>query len=60
MNFPIFDMPFVGNPLLIALDAVLHVFISHGIAIGGMAIIVLSEYLGWRHNEPDWKGLHGE
>ena len=57
MGFPVFDMPFLGNALLIALDAVLHVFISHGIAIGGMAIIVLSEYLGWRHHEPQWEKL---
>ena len=55
MGFPVFDMPVIGNPLLIALDAVLHVFISHGIAIGAMSIIVISEYLGWRRRQPEWE-----
>jgi cytochrome bd-type quinol oxidase subunit 1 len=50
-------MPFIGNPLLIALDAVLHVFISHGIAIGAMSIIVISEYIGWRRKEPEWEAF---
>jgi mono/diheme cytochrome c family protein len=50
-------MPWIGNPLLIALDAVLHVLVSHGIAIGGMSIIVMSEYLGWRRYDAEWESL---
>jgi len=55
MGFPTFNMPFIGNPLLIAIDAVLHVLLSHGIAIGGGAVIVLSELLGQRYHSPEWE-----
>lgn len=57
MGFPIFDMPFIGNPLLIALNAVLHVFVSHGIAIGAMSIIVICEYIGWSRRDPEWEAF---
>jgi mono/diheme cytochrome c family protein len=55
MGFPMFNMPFIGNPLLIAIDAVLHVILSHGIAIGGGAVIVLAELLGHRQQSPEWE-----
>ncbi|HUX28929.1 MAG TPA: c-type cytochrome [Terracidiphilus sp.] len=55
MSFPIFDMPWMGNALLMALDAVVHVFISHGIAIGAVVFIVISEYIGLRYAAPEWE-----
>ena len=57
MGFPIFDMPFAGNPLLIAADAILHVFISHGIAIGASSFIVLAEWVAWRRDAPQWEAF---
>ena len=57
MGFPVFDMPWLGNPLLIALDAVFHVFVSHGIAIGAGTFIVVAEWLGWRRGEPAWEAF---
>ena len=55
MQFPYYQFPFFGDGLLIAFDAILHVFISHGIAIGTVAMIILAEYIGYRDNEPKWE-----
>jgi len=40
--------------MLIALDAVLHVMISHGFAIGAISMIVLAESIGMRQENIDW------
>ena len=55
MDFPIFQVPYLGNGMTIALDAVLHVFISHGLAIGAFSMVVVSEYLGQRRASRDWE-----
>jgi hypothetical protein len=55
MEFPIFQVPYLGNGMTIALNAVLHVVISHGIAIGVMAMVVIAEYLGWKKSSEDWE-----
>ena len=54
MEFPIYQVPYLGNGMTIALDAVLHVVISHGVAIGVISLIVLSEYLGMRRQSTAW------
>jgi cytochrome bd-type quinol oxidase subunit 1 len=55
MQFPYFQFPLFGDGLIIAIDAILHVFISHGIAIGMITMIVLAEYIGYRRNSADWE-----
>ena len=55
MEFPIFQFPYLGSGMIIALDAVLHVIISHGMAIGAISFIVISEYLGLRKSSRDWE-----
>lgn len=55
MMFPIFQVPYLGNGMTIALDAVLHVVISHGLAIGAVSMVVVSEYLGLRRASRDWE-----
>ncbi len=55
MGFPVFDMPFAGNPILIAVDAIVHVVLSHGIAIGAVTFIVVAEWVGWRDGAPEWE-----
>ncbi len=55
MEFPIFQFPYLGNGMAIALDAVLHVIISHGMAIGAISLIVISEYLGFKKSSQDWE-----
>jgi len=57
MQFPIFQVPYLGNGLTIALDGIVHVVISHGFAIGAMAIIVLSEYLGFKNSSRRWESF---
>jgi cbb3-type cytochrome c oxidase subunit III len=42
MNYPIWEIPHIGGGLLIAIIAILHVFISH-LAVGGGLFLVLTE-----------------
>lgn len=44
MECPIFEMPFIGNRMLIALVALIHVSISHGMAVGGSFFVVSLHY----------------
>ena len=55
LEFPIFQVPYLGNGMTIALNAVLHVVISHGVSIGVVAMIVLGEYLGLRRSSRHWE-----
>lgn len=61
MEFPLFQVPYLGNGMTIGLVAVVHVIISHGLAIGVMSVIVLGEFLGFRQGSKEWdrfaKGL---
>ncbi len=44
MDFPIVEFPWFGNGNIVALIAIVHVLISHGVAIGATAIVVSTEY----------------
>ena len=55
MEFPIFQVPYLGNGMTIALNAVLHVVISHGISIGLMVMVVMAEYFGLKKSSKDWE-----
>jgi hypothetical protein len=57
MDFPIFHLDFVGNRLLIATIAVLHVFVNHALAVGAMPLIVAMEWWGVRRKDGDWDRL---
>ncbi|MBN2012043.1 hypothetical protein JW960_22130 [candidate division KSB1 bacterium] len=48
MEWPIFQMPFIGNRMLIAIIGTIHVSISHGMAVGGSFFIVLLHYISIR------------
>ncbi|HDP99963.1 MAG TPA: hypothetical protein ENN22_12365 [bacterium] len=50
MEWPIFQMPFIGNRMLIAVVALIHVVISHGLAVGGSFFIVSLHYKSLREN----------
>ncbi len=52
MDFPLFHLDFLGNRLLIAMIATLHVVISHALAVGGIAIVAWMERKGLR--DPSW------
>lgn len=57
MFFPILHIPGLGDGMTIALDAVLHVFISHGLAIGLMTMLVLFQTLTWRGKGACWANI---
>ncbi|MDA8169846.1 MAG: c-type cytochrome [Nitrospiraceae bacterium] len=46
MEFLLFQPPYLGYGVVIGLNAVIHVIISHGIAIGTVSMIALAEYVG--------------
>jgi hypothetical protein len=46
MDFPIFHLDLMGNRGLIAVIAILHVLINHGLAVGMMPLIAAME---WPH-----------
>lgn len=49
MNYPIWQLDFAGGGLLIAVMAIIHVYIAH-FAVGGGLFLVLTEYKGVREN----------
>jgi mono/diheme cytochrome c family protein len=57
MNFPILHIPGLGDGMTIALDAVLHVLISHGLAIGAVTMVVLFQALGATGRGAFWTRL---
>lgn len=48
MDFPIFHLDWLGNRMLIAVIAILHVLINHALAVGFIPIVTLLEYRGYR------------
>jgi hypothetical protein len=51
MDFPIFHLDFMGNRMLIAIIAVLHVIINHALAVGFIPVVTLLEYRGFRERK---------
>lgn len=39
------------------MEAVIHVILSHGFAIGAFVLIVLCEYIGYKRNSPEWEAF---
>lgn len=54
MNFPVIQFPWLGNGSIIAIIAIIHVIVSHGVAIGATTLMVTLEYVGIKNNN---KGL---
>jgi len=52
MNYPIWELTTIGGGSLIALIAVLHVYISH-LAVGGGLFLWLTDWKGYRENNTD-------
>lgn len=46
MNFPVVEFSWIGNGTIIAIIAIIHVLISHGVAIGASTLMVSLEYVG--------------
>ncbi|MCK4837697.1 MAG: cytochrome ubiquinol oxidase subunit I, partial [Desulfobulbaceae bacterium] len=52
MNYPIWQLEFAGGGLLIAIIALIHVYITH-FAIGGGLFLVITERKGLRENSQE-------
>lgn len=63
MDFPIFHLDFMGDRLLIAIIAVIHVLINHGLAVGFYPLITWFEYKAFKKgathavSDPEWDQL---
>lgn len=57
MDFPIFHIDFIGNRMLIAADAILHVIINHAFAVGALPVVALLELSGIRRKDARWDKL---
>lgn len=57
MDLPVFHLDFLNNRLLIALIAILHVVINHGMAVGGIPLVVYLERQGVRTGDASWDAL---
>ena len=57
MDFPVFHLDFLGNRLLIAMIAIIHVIMSHTMAVGGIPLITFLEWKGYKTNDPRWSKL---
>ena len=50
MNYPFWEVPLIGGGLVIAVIAILHVFVSH-FAVGGGFFLALTEARAYRDND---------
>lgn len=63
MDIPIFHLDFMGDRLLIAIIAVIHVLINHGLAVGFYPLITWFEYIAFKKggtnavSDPEWDQL---
>jgi mono/diheme cytochrome c family protein len=57
MDFPIFHLYFLGNRMLIAITAIIHVLINHPVAVGAYPLIALMEWRGIKTGEQAWDDL---
>lgn len=57
MDFPIFHLDFMGNRLLVAIIAILHVLINHSLAVGMIPLVAYLEYVGYKKKNKNWDEL---
>jgi hypothetical protein len=57
MDFPVFHLDFLGNRMLIAMMAVLHVVVNHSLAVGAMPLVAAMEWWGLRRESVRWDRL---
>lgn len=53
MDFPMFHLDWLNNRFLIAVIAILHVLINHGLAVGFIPYITWLEYKGLKNSKPN-------
>jgi hypothetical protein len=57
LPFLLYQIGWLGNGMVIGINSIIHVIISHGIAIGVVAIIALAEYLAISRKRLEWEEL---
>lgn len=57
MDFPVFHLDILGNRGLVAVIAILHVLINHGLAVGMMPLVACLEWYGLRKRDRKWDEL---
>lgn len=53
MNYPVWDVPFIGSGWVVGIIAIFHVMISH-FAVGGGFYLILAERKARREKRDDW------
>ncbi len=48
MDFPLFHLDFMGNRMLVAIIAIIHVIINHALAVGFIPLVTLVEFRGYQ------------
>ncbi|MEZ8217293.1 Cytochrome C oxidase, cbb3-type, subunit III [Candidatus Fervidibacteria bacterium JGI MDM2 SSWTFF-3-K9] len=51
MNYPFWEVPFIGGGMMIGIVAIVHVFVAH-FAVGGGLFLPLTERKAYRENDP--------
>ena len=57
MDFPIYHLDFLNNRILIAIVAVIHVIINHGMAVGGIPLVAYLERKALKTGDQSWDAL---
>ena len=53
MDFPLFHLDFMGNRMLVAVIAILHVLINHALAVGFAPLVTILEFTGYQKGKTD-------
>jgi mono/diheme cytochrome c family protein len=48
MDFPLFHLDFMGNRMLVAVIAIIHVIINHALAVGLIPLVTFLEFRGYQ------------
>ncbi|HKL32957.1 MAG TPA: hypothetical protein VJ919_10495, partial [Tangfeifania sp.] len=48
MDFPLFHLDFMGNRMLVAIIAIIHVIINHALAVGFIPLVTFLEFRGYQ------------
>jgi cytochrome c553 len=51
MDFPLFHLDFMGNRMLVALIAIIHVIINHALAVGFIPLVTFLEFRGYQKKQ---------
>lgn len=57
MDFPLFHLDWTGNRMLIAVIAIVHVFVNHSMAVGAMPLVASMQWWGYRTGDDRWDRL---